>query len=300
LPQKPLPNTATYTNVTELYNTYFDKIKLETLRINYLDNTPENYDDLFDVVLKQNSKIYQGLWNNYIQTPSLYTNLHLILVKTMMYYVKSSKSNNYNSLRYPINVQFIKSIYEKVLLPNVSPYLFNERSYGSKNKLLKTQMDIISHIVRTNIMTNLANLIYAILINYQRNMNGNIDHSSALIKKLYDILVNKDLALKITKHVLKVYNEEHDDKKSETKELDMNFVFADLDNYLRSIEFSNNLSTRAEADKMMQLINDTVKVYYDDLLVSTIESMKLTLDNYCIYIMNDYKYLEILNIFANV
>lgn len=280
-----------YNNLVTLYYNYFDDIKFNTLNIKALQNVSKNYDNLFQL-LDQNSRVYEELWKNYITTPCVYTNLHLILVKLMMYYVKNNKNNGLHPI--PLkNLALIKKIYENAILVNIQPYINTPKIYAPKthdnNKLLKAQVDITVHIIKTNIMTDIANVLYALIVTH-----FDIKQNQNIIKDLYTILVNNELCLKIVKYVLKIND------KDEKTEMSNDFIFQDVTNYLQSPDFSKNTETSnvnpqlgSNINEVITIMNDNIKIYYTDLLISVIENMQLVLDNYVIYIINDYKYLEI-------
>jgi ankyrin repeat protein len=268
--------------LNQLYLQYFDDIRLGLSNINLLEGVPLIYDTVFDR-LNKNGKIYKELWNLNIQTPSIYSNLHLMLVKIMLYYVASNSSNNNNQLVIPPNhFNLIKNIYNEVIIDNIQPYIYRTQIYGSDNKLLNVTIDIIRHVVKTNIMTSLANLLYSQLVVYLDKK-----HKEDLLNNIYDVLVNDELSLKITKHVLKIY------AKDDVKENDFNFMFNRFNNFLALRTASSPLIN--DIDKLRSRINTIIKPYFSDLLVATIEAMKLVLDNYYIYIINDQKYLQILD-----
>ena len=242
-------------------------------------------------MIDNNSKIYKELWKNYNLTPCVYSSLHLMLVKIMYYYAKKSEINK--SL-FPKNIiSLVKEIYDNIIIKDITPYMFNSKIYGD-NKLIKTQIDIITHIVKTNIMTDLSNILYVVLVmDLKTKPDQTINHD--IITNLYSMLVNDDLCLKITKYVLKIYDSNDDILKGEKK---MDFIFDKINNYLRN-NMVKNYVVVDNLDKINKLINDTIKPYYLDLLVQVIENLKLVLDNYCVFIINDHKYLEILNILIN-
>jgi len=290
LRENPIANKQIEKNTIEaLYQEYFDNIRLKTINLKVMQGIPTIYDELFDRI-DNNSKIYKQFWDNYIKTPSVYTNLHLILVKIMMYFVGTIDNNNLkqiNGARITQNIperhfELIKEIYDNVIMNSILPHLYSSTIYGSSNILLNVTIDIIRHVVKTNIMPSLANLLYAELIVHTKQ-----EHNENLIQRLYRIFVNDKLSLNVTKYVLKIY------EKDEEKENSFDFMFSDLNNYINTIEFSGEPLDANNINKLYNVINETIKPYYTDLLITTIESMKLLLDNYYIFIINDYKYLQI-------
>src|SRR5205807_5317429 len=150
-------------------------------------------------------------------------------VKLMMYYIKNKQMNGPDL----INIRqfsLIKEIYSNVVLANISPYLYAPQIYND-NKLLTIQMNIIVHIIKTNIMTDLANIIYAYIVT-----NLDTVQYQDIIKNLYQTLVNDELCLRIVKYILKVYNKE------EKVEMSNDFIFQDVINYLQGSEFSEDIS----------------------------------------------------------
>ena len=91
------------------------------------------------------------------------------------------------------------------------------------------------------------------------------------------------------KHVLKIYNDDYDSSKKISN-------FDDIFSPILGIIKSNGVIMIDDDSSLIKNLRDVILPYYKEMYTIIIPKMKILSDNYFRYLMNESKYVEIMNI----
>ncbi|ARF10553.1 ankyrin repeat protein [Hokovirus HKV1] len=257
--------------------------------LSLIKNINKFYDDIYNVF--DSFYFYNSLWSYYINNmnPNLnknnsnrIANIHLLLSS----YIKINAFNNST-----INNNIFKTIlkiYKEKFIVNIQNYFYDNSVYDFENKknYFNNVIDIIVHIIKTNILNNMyLHIINVISENIMATYTKDnyIDAFTSVITYLEKL--KKYIIQVIPLNICyKILNFNITNSPKEMKDIDA--LFNIISEYITILPVRN-----------INIITDHIKAevfpYYKDLLQTLLPDMKQLIDNYFAFIVNEYKYLLI-------
>lgn len=293
------------------------------------------YQNIFDYVVNSNDissdiietgqedvRLYNEMWLSLIKDNTRLhhsSNLHIMCVV-----LQSKLINNIKNKSILNDIQILKTLYNDVFIKLVKDYTELPQEYNTINYMLTNIIDVIVHIVKYTICNSLylaiiKNLVkYIQAINpkdiggevfkiYQRNpnkydefvkdtINSIIDFNYGIKgakpdPKLQKYLFNI-LPIKIVKYILKIYSGDEDEDRTISS-------IEELFEPINIIIKRNTSLPITDESSIIKNLEDIIYPYYKDLLINSVTLMKVLIDNYNSFILNEGRYLEILDLIIN-
>lgn len=257
-----------------------------------LNTVAQTYDNLY-AHFKDYGMFYNNLWKHFITKNKVnnddITNSHNIINNLLKQIVQNNESNT-NQIK---ELNILSSFYTNIF-PIIDPkQLFNNNTYfyNGKNIILTYIMDIIVHIVGTNILNNMYYAIIKLVLKYIQDSNMAFDDKDPLfynniIKKFtkYDDYalqkyIIKELPLILTKFILQLYEKHVDEHTNIT--MDMAF------DKILELLISNGVYNIDQTSPIVKNINEYIFPYYKFVILQFIPKMKESVENYNKYIINE-------------
>ena len=262
------------------------------------------------------------------------TNIHILMVLLQSKILKGIQKNKsileYNDAIEKLNV--IKTLYDDVFDFIINYYRTLPQKYNKqKNFALKDIMDIIIHTVKHIISSNLYFAILKSVYAYVKsinpkgttidddvdvaymylNANGNDDgRYERYLRSIVDRIVNmnygppgrrnyppdtqpllKDFIIDdMSRIVVKMQLDIYDDNDTDKKFGSIEEMFGQIDNILMSSE----VISITNDSSLITNLNEYVYPYYRHIFETVIPKMKSLIDNYCNYITNEHRHMEIM------
>jgi hypothetical protein len=302
-------NTNLNNYINDQNNKLYDSISenIKDFKIN------KQNDNLYDNIFQQVSKIYNQIFNNIISNQNQYSgyedyflynslwenlindsdkmnsiyNIHLVSS-----FVQSQYINNTNKL----NITDLDILYKKVFNISIQNMFDLPQEYNiTENYMLFEVLNIIKHVVKHILCSNLYYAViktvnkYLVTVNLN---NSNIDNQNLIdqvinsnnVPELHNYILN-ELPKILVKQKLNIYADEYDEQQN----LDKDDIFEKITNIISTNTIGINVDSQ-----LIDNLRKYVYEYYNSMFVLIIPKMKTLLDNYCRYILNDGKYIDIL------
>lgn len=273
------------------------------------------YKDIFNIAINQNKQhengyedhfLYNAVWKlnvNDERRLNNISNINLVVVLLEKKILKVLETNNRNAIaNAEINLQTIRDLYKNVFTNNIENYFDLKQEYNvEENYILYEVMEIITHIVKHVICSNFYYAIINVCTKYvsttknnmtvdelhetvNRMINPNYNDNKAMPENtLYNYILNV-MPTKIVKLKLNIYDGDFDEDRN-FKAIDECFI-----------NIKNILTEYVKSDSSLIVNLDTyVFGYYKNLFDLTIPLMKVSLDNYCRFIINNNRHIQIMH-----
>lgn len=238
---------------------------------------------MYKVIPNLNYDYYNSLWDQYINnsppttTPSPsplmnITNIHIVSVALQSKITKELINKNYNAVDDLIP---IKDLCNDVFKFSINNMNFLPQVYSAENTMLRDVINIIIHCSTNIIFSNLYNAILRTILEHQTAQSTAVKVDSNKILEKYIIYTIPKL---VVKNLLDIYVDEHD-KNNDTR------TFDDL--------FDHILTLTPQSASLTDSIRDQLLPYYKNVVLKTIPQMKIVIDNYSNYILNECRHIDI-------
>lgn len=218
--------------------------------------------------IKRNFYVYNVLWSNYIKNLNNHTNIHLVLSSYVQAYGCPTDPNIKNTMNKIYKYNFVENIERYLYLDNFTTQIYNE------NDTLKQIIDIVAHIIGTNILGNMLQHIMGTLVSYIVNYYKN-DYV-IILRKLNDKNIKNY-----------VYNEM-------PKKIVIGTLFqtteTNVSNIFRGVTDQVKIMVPNIKPEVIESIDKIIE-FYEQLVALIIPLMKQLIDCYCVFIINEYRYL---------
>ncbi len=331
------PDNNTNNNVTNIKN------KIKEIHLEDKSLTPNltslKHDSIFNNVKKMHKEIakdvicdkdvngkdicddyilYNELWKNFIGSNDLndMSNIHLKLIMHETDLIKGMKNitnNNYGDAKNIYeDFEIINGFYEKILVNTINTS--NELPYNydyEENYVLAETLDIITHIVKHTLCSNLYYTVIKVLTKYfielnkedikkdmEKKKKENIDLKKKDINLktiIYDKIQNSDLNKNIHDYVLLQMPKLLVKKKLDIYENDYEETVLDVDKLfdklLNIITSSNEFPFPKDSTLDINL-KGVIFEYYKELFNLVIPKMKIFIDDYNKFILNESRFVK--------
>lgn len=280
----------------------------------------EFYWGVFDFVVNNGTSynghedfnLYNEMWKQNINNTSRLenmTNIHyttLIIESKLMDRLEQAKSKD-DVRKIKEDFDVLNKLFKNVFCPMINDYKNLDQTYKQDNYMMTEIVNIIIHNTALVLCSNLYLAIikmttgYLISLNPQQNSMPSEQHNSYVVQVINNI-VNKDgsepklemfiikkMPKKLVKHILKIYTSETDE---DMKISSLDMFFDTINNLL----MENNTLPIKQDSSLIKNLTTYIYPYYKDVFTSVIESLKVMIDNYNRYIVNQGRYIEIMTI----
>ncbi len=301
------------------------KSKIEKIHLEDKSLTPNltslKHDSIFNNVKKMHKEIakdvicdkdicddyilYNELWKNFIGSNDLndMSNIHLKLIMHETDLIKRMENitnNNYGDAK-NIYEDFgiINEFYEKILVNTINTS--NELPYNydyEENYVLAETLDIITHIVKHTLCSNLYYTVIKVLTKYLIELNKEdmkLKKNSNLKTLIYDKIKISDLNKNIHDYILLQMPKLLVKKKLDIYENDYEETVLDVDKLfeklLNIITSSNEFPFPKDSTLDINL-KGVIFEYYKELFNLVIPKMKIFIDDYNKFILNESRFVK--------
>ncbi len=242
---------------------------------------------------------YNDLWKKFITSDNLdnMSNIHLKLVmgeSKLINEMEKITNNNYKGATEIFkNFEIINEFYEKILtttinISNQLPYNYNYE----ENYILSETLDIITHIVKHTLCSNLYYTVIKILAKYLIQLNKlDIKNKETIYKEIQ----NSKLKERIHNYILLEMPKSLVKKKLDIYENDYEETVLDVDKLFEKLL---NIITSSEEfpfpkDSTLEInLKGVIFEYYKDLFQLVIPRMKTFIDDYNKFILNEGRFVK--------
>jgi len=309
-------------NMTQLDN----RIKNFQTTNDFYDLNPLTlYNNIFTKVIVENNVaihkdyfLYNKLWQDLINDNSRLIDIrHIHIICLILQYQIIERVTGENLTKELIleiknDMKPVLKIYKNIFKKIVIDISTLPNKYSILNPNLKNIIDIISHIISHTISSNLYYAILKELAVYIKQTYPNTDNSSInnyenKIYKLLESVLNfnygerrtspdvrlqkyimEESPILIVKFVLKIYSGEFDEHKDITS---IDSIFGSIVDILKA----NRVMPISHTSPLITNLYDYVFPYYKDLFQECISKARVLIDNYNRYIVNNTKYIVIID-----
>lgn len=306
-------------NIKTVKNDSYDSLKKHIQdnkkKLKFSNTAVDIYNSIFvdvinesDLNLKQNkwnfnvdTNTYQLLWKKYFSNENKnMENDYTQIIDLLIDYQKNIK----NIDSHTNELKIISEYYKNVIIPFAYNYFELPNEYNSSNYPLTIVINIIVHVVKHTICTTLYNVIakaitkYVLTIYPQTNMYAtDNDYQNFVIDVIISIIngssaagdnsrlmkyIFGSLPLKMTKSVLKIYENEIESENIESLFLNINEIL--------SLTISNDSSL------LLKGLSDDIYPLFVDISKLFISEMKSLCDKYLASLQYQYSMLDIINV----
>lgn len=266
-------------------------------------SVPKIYDKVINDVTKKDYNLYNEMWKDYIfSNKNLLmnrTNIHLAVTALQTKLATEIKTGNTSKVNDVFKV--LNKLYKNILVPSIEDYRELPNKYGrSENYMLTDTVDSIIHINRYVIGSSLYLAVTKTLTKYLISVNPikektdetNNEYIKDLVIKINSSSNYEDYAIRVlpkiaVKNLLKIYESEYDPD----KQVSLDEAFTVLANKL----INNGTVTITEDSSLIKNLKSSVFPYYKNLFEQFVPNMKLLVDNYNRYIINESKYIDMVS-----
>jgi hypothetical protein len=298
----------------------------------------ELYQNTFDYVVNDNNltdknikyngqedlRLYNELWKSYLCDQNRLkniTNIHLITVILQSKIINKLENSsafdiicNTKDIQGDINI--VNELYKDVFVPIVTNQREMPQNYNTMdNYALKQVIDIIIHVVKYTISNSLYHTVvktltkYLLTINPKELSNNNVlvaynnkenynQYVQAVVTeiistdpKLIDYII-KDMPEMLVKYILQIFDNDIDEHKNIQS-------LTSLFDHIKHILTSNTIIPITNDSTLIQNLDKYIFPYYEELFTQSIPLLKVAIDNYGRYILNEYRYISITNSLVN-
>lgn len=243
------------------------------------------YNDIYnniildDIDKKKDWRIYNKLWDNYINNDDYdYTLIHILIINEIH---NMLSSNNFD------NIGILTTFYDKICKELVEDYEFRPKNSLEKNYVLNEFYNICKHIIYHIITQTLKYTIIKFLYKYF-SVNFSDDDNINFIKKIIKEIEFQNMNDEIVKNVLKI-------KKEESHSYDKTVDTILFDHIFIPITHNEHIVVDDE-NKFVEYLEHNIIPYYKILYNNSIIQMKNLFEKYNGYIINESKYIEIISL----
>ena len=297
-------------NVTSFYKNIF----------NYVVNNTSISDSINKYTGYEDYKGYNELWKYYIASENklrTIDNLHLSLIKLEDKLLNKINENKENIATISKEFNIIRKVHQNIITPFAQDYFEGSQDKLDENYALSDVINIITHIVRHVISSNMYLSIIKLIAKYvmsttpgEKTDDGTDDMSVIFTKNSIDIRPEyisniMDAVLKHDSSKLATYIIGHIPKMIVKKVLNVQSNDYDSVQELSSIKklfepivdiiSSNTVINSSNESILIKNINDYIFPYYEEVFVAMIPKLKIMTDNYCRLMINQSKYIAIIN-----
>lgn len=308
------------TNISTHLNTESNKIKTELQqRINNftldasIRSPAKIYQKIFDNVI--NSGEYNGhedfyLYNEMWQQNIIYNSKHIsnihfmtILTESILLQRKINNKQDLENLKDEFTV--LDKLFKNVFCPMINDYKYLSQDTDD-NYMMAEVMKIFIHNTAYILCSNLYLAIiktattYLISLNPKKLSKLSDNNYNEAVTKIMNNVVKKDgekpklelfiiktMPEKLVKFVLKIYSDELDEDRK-IDNLDIFFT------KINALIMENNTIPINQDSSLIKNLNAYIYPYYKDIFTLVIESMKVLIENYNRYIINQSRYIDIM------
>ena len=288
-------------NIQKLINNKImeEKINMrETVdELSIIDINTDNVVIYYEKLLKNinyDYEMYANLWKNYIndeKNMKNITNIQIItndLQKKMLHDLDNVKV---------ITINLINNLHKKIYKYTIECQEYLSQKYLNENKKLNETINIMEHCLKNIIFTNLYYAINRIIMEYVKNIY-NTEEKTVIDKIIDRIITNKELKsyiidempMMIIKIQLDIYKDEEEEEILLIKTID------DIYEKITEIIDNENYIVGDNENKIINNIREYIIPYYKEITQEIIQDMKKIIESYNKYILNESKYIEILEI----
>lgn len=271
-----------------------------------LQKTPSQlYTDIFNNIIKSSSTfnfigyedylLYNSLWDNLIKNndklKNIY-NIHLVTILLQNRLLCQTK-NFYQTKK---ELELVNELYQNVIIPTIND-INTLPSNTEENYVLVELLNIMNHIVSSVVGASLYYSVIKVITKYiikttPKPINLTKDEYHKYITTTMDSIIKYNnyelkeyiidiMPMYIIKYILKI------DNFDTVESLDVYF------NKITNIITLNTIIPIDSNSDMIIKLQEYVYKYYKEIYTQTIQMMKITIDNYNRYIMNEYRYVKI-------
>ena len=284
------------------------------------NNVSEQHNDIFNNISKMHNQIvddvicnkticndyilYNELWKKFINNDIYLDNISNIHLKIILY--ENELITNMNKITFETHANakeihnkfnILNQFYEKILVNTINssnelPYYYNYK----ENYYLAETLDIITHIVKHALCANLYYTVIKILTKYLIELNRSFMKKNEDLKTdIYDKIQKSQLIKEIhnyilltmpkllVKKILDIYENDY-----EETTLDVNKIFEKILNIIIS---SSEFELSADSTLVINL-RGIIFDYYKDLFQLVIPKMKIFIDDYNKFILNESRFVK--------
>lgn len=286
----------------------------------FTDNYVQLYESIFKDVISplvgtkyDNFFSYDKLWEVYLGSQKLVNieNIHLTLMAFQNKLIPVLINADKNTV--PVaEFNLLSSFYTSIVSPLIDDYKTLPQ-YLRENYALNEIKNIIVHVIGHVVGANMYYAIIKIITKYVRDRNAYVagvykkqkNYREYINQIMIDILNVKDPATdqtlesyltvylpeKLTKKMLEFYDDEEDPD----RRLDMDGLFTSIITLLKE----NKTLVLADDSDLIKNIKTYLFPYYKDIYTQMIQAMKVLIDNYNRYLMNEKRHIEIISLLLN-
>jgi len=346
-------NTQLTTNIMEesnkIYNDLKERAKKFMLSNKYLGLTSNTYEhifrhvsllhnDIFDYVITktditsntQNTGyedylLYNKLWKDNLNADTKMRSIFNIhLISSLLQKGLIEKMYNINKKQdideLAPQMQLLGNLYNKIFAPTITNMSELPQNYNSsENYILTETLDIIKHIIKSVLCSNLYYAIVKIMVKYISSLNPKelMDKTKLAtfkklkyndyIREIVNKIINPNYGVsgatqdaKLHKYILnemptflvkiliKIYKDDLDEEKS-IKTID------ELFQNIINIIISNDIFVIKKDSTLVSNLENYVFKYYKEVFMQIIPKMKIVVDNYCRFILNETRFINMMN-----
>jgi hypothetical protein len=276
------------------------------------------YEEVFDNVTNMNNRnnnkdwrIYNQMWDNYIKSDKKLKNIentHLSIILIIQQIINRLRDKTkINDIYNDISVlnKFYKNICVDIIEGlNTLPFELDIQKNFPLYEFVNMAKHILHHVVTRSFFYIIVKLIYKYVKNRTivPNDQNKGDYINDIVQKILEDDSNGESLIdllnapnykweeQIIKVTLVLYNGDYDEDK-EIKDIDDMFI------KITNILLNNKLIPIVEDSEMITYLKDYLYTYYKDAMyIKTIHQMHQLFDSYNRYILNEARYLDIIEI----
>lgn len=255
----------------------------------------------------ENYKGYNMLWNILLDTnPISIEYIHLLITQLNTNLVQKLRtSTNLRLLKPDLNT--LNLYYESIIKTNID--LYNKQPpYYDKNDMLQNIMDIIVHVTKYTISSNLYFMVRKYIYNSITNIDSgspyttpptNLDSNyETYLNEVTDKMLNATfrnetiqsyiMTTMTTRLVRKILNIYPKDSK-----IDTDLTVIEIMRYVSKILINNNTYPLDKDSIIISNLEKYLLSYYNDIYTMLIPMMKQVIENYICYLYNDYRHISV-------
>ena len=308
-----------FRQVSLLYKDIFDYVIMDNKLTDNVKYT--GYEDYFLY-----NKIWQNNINSEVKMKSIY-NIELLsslLQKSLIQKLKSNNKSEINSAT--TDLLLLKDSYDKILVPTIKNMFELPQNYDvTENYVLYETLDIMKHIIETVLCSNLYYAIIKVITKYVLTISpqeltnnkkikdlfivhsaGKIENYNDFVREIVNRIINpnhlvagKTDGAKLHEYILKempnylvkigtnIYKDELDEEKSIKS-------FDELFQNIINIIVTNDILPNLKKTSLITNLENYVFKYYKEVFMQIIPKMKIVIDNYCRFILNESRFIDII------
>jgi hypothetical protein len=259
------------------------------------DSSFNVYEKIFKEIINKGNilqyDLYNNLWKEYINNNRFKNTSHLHYASILIEKEIINKESNKNTM----NIQLINNLYEKIFCPIIFNYNKNPESYDvAINEMLFEIINIIKHIIKyvlfSGLYREILRMIYYLIIS-DKSESKIVKKVNNEMKKIIreshlEQYVMNEMPLLVIKQILQIFKK-NDTESDKRKTIDD--IFYNIINIIQK-----NISVVVLNEESIEKLNKLFE-NYKKIMIEIIPLMKNFIDNYNSYIINNSRYIAILN-----